>query len=160
MCNEIIKYKAYIPELNKVLPVKFLDFHRDLESKPREFNGKVDVYVFVNETDTGLWVFPEYCKLLKYTGKKDREDKEIYQGDIISYNWNITENSSDQYAKVIYSEEFSCFGIKWLGDVHPDDIGFKPLVNTEYHDLELEWDLSKFKVVGNIYENSGLFGVV
>ena len=78
--------------------------------------------------------------LMQFTGLKDKNGKEIYEGDIIRYS----QSHDDQWAAVI---EYIDFGlrIKYIAELW------------DYDDIEeLANDKNWIEVIGNIYENSEL----
>ena len=70
----------------------------------------------------------ENFEIMQYTGVKDKNGKEIYEGDILKLN--------DEIAKVIFCE--GCF----LLDIKDDDNLFA---------ISEDWE-----VIGNVYENPEL----
>ena len=72
--------------------------------------------------------------LMQYTGLKDNNGKEIYEGDLI--------NEPEEYGSI-----FNPWKVIW------EDNAFFGLEGYDY-EAQLEWD--KFEVIGNIYENPEL----
>ena len=75
--------------------------------------------------------YPYICKLMQYTGIKDKNGKEIYEGDIVEFYSNVEDEIITE--KVEYH-----FGIYRAGDYFVGKI------------------YNKCKVIGNIYENPEL----
>ena len=85
------------------------------------------------------------CKnLMQYTGLKDKNEKEIYEGDIVSV----------EYGKGIveYSEKQTMFIINWIEDneSYNESLAYNPR-NYIYGKTRKD-----IKIIGNIYENPEL----
>lgn len=82
--------------------------------------------------------------LMQYTGLKDRNGKEIYEGDIVQFPDPCTRSQSGY--------ELSTGVIEW----HTDEAKFD-VTGRESVDLETFWeDIDMAEVIGNIYENPDL----
>lgn len=107
------------------------------EIKFREWSTKykemIDWEVFKNKTDLGAVLNNEYENIIhmQYTGLKDKNGKEIYDGDIIIW--------SEKRYKIVWHEKIAGFVMENNGIERPD----------------IEFDI---EIIGNIYENPELIG--
>lgn len=79
---------------------------------------------------------PDFYVVMQYTGLKDKDGKEIYEGDIVRFG---TSGGEDYIGEVRYYEDSASF-----------------FVRAERHYLEYLDDVYALKVLGNIYENKEL----
>ena len=122
------RFRAWDTEKNKMVKVDTIDFN----------NGNVnDVDFYNQEIHFGFSTI-----LLQYTGLKDKNGTEIYEGDI------LTDHGDEGPLYVEYSNERAMF-------VFVDK--FDPFGVTSYSTLQISYE--QFEVIGNIYENPELLEV-
>ena len=112
-----IKFRAWDKSQNKMLSVNLISFGEKCFNCPDEKWG-----LWHNYSKRGD------CELMQYTGLKDKNGKEIYEGDIV--NWT-TEDVND----VVRFKD----GTFMIGDVCSFNVS-----------------VSNLEVIGNIYENPDL----
>ena len=116
--------------------------------------GKVMYYdVYPSKDDTLLLSYDEIAFdevpasdfiLMQSTGLKDKNGKEIFEGDIVKYK-----SSCHTYTEeVAYDKHFAGFGVR---DANAGII-------FTFWVLAGDIDLSSLEVIGNIYENPELLG--
>lgn len=100
--------------------------------------------------------------LMQYTGLKDRNGVEIYEGDIVNFTyWWFDGNpaESNLCGEIVYIEGCMSFGLKhvknsdWCKYTGAD----REVGDTDAFDTWL-FDEADFEVIGNIYENPELLG--
>ena len=108
-----------------------------------------DVYPFKNDTLLLSYdeiVFDEVPAsdfiLMRSTGLKDKNDNEIFEGDIVRYKAGCNTVTEE----VVYDKNFAGFGVKDADAV----------IIFTFGELAEDIDLSSLEVVGNIYNNPGL----
>ena len=90
--------------------------------------------------------YPERLELMQYTGLKDKNGKEICEGDIVR-------GSKDKVNQVI-GFEMGSFFIKWKFKAEGKLLGKILKSEMKYSELWRWYD--KVEVIGNIYENKEL----
>lgn len=143
-----IKFRAWDTERNAMAQVNYL--------------GLNDYEVGIEDEKCKCWnaPYPYACKLMQYTGLKDRNGKEIYEGDILGYKRiKYTDCSKEDIEDI---EEEVLIGLityrPIASIVKPYSKNVKCLgydnVNKECLIIDLQSD--ELEVIGNIYENPEL----
>ena len=86
----------------------------------------------------------------QYTGMKDCEEKEIWEGDILEYERRLTNKDSRKYTAVVsYADAAYLLSVKAVSVEGT-------LVHMWLHDLAKDIYNSKVKVIGNKFEHPEL----
>ena len=123
-----IKFRAWLKTRKQMVEVDKIEF--------LNYEGSTLHLIIHYERDAQTYAaFPGCYELMQFTGSRDRNGKEIYEGDIVKNSFG------------------SLYIIRWVDCM----MGFKgePLnVKNEVSDVEA----SELEVMGNIYENKELLG--
>ncbi len=129
-----IKFRAWDKEDNRLKRVTLMDFPEwsVCVQNQEEYYEIGDRNSFKNEET-------DRCILMQYTGLKDKNGVEIYEGDILGY---VSEDEGKSYReRVGWDKEQLCWG----------------LTNSESYTVTLaEMGDGVGEVIGNIYENPEL----
>ncbi len=147
--NREIKYKAYIEVKEKQNfydgdKVKLIDKKISDVNEIYWCNGEISHIRIKNSPLEIHTIFSDYCniKLLQYTGLKDKNNKEVYEGDIVCANdekciisWHLGGWILNKVNKSDYVRLFISYLTK--------------RENKQYYSDDIE-------IIGNIYENKEL----
>ena len=133
-----IKFRVWQEMMGK-WEMSYTPYLYESDGKPHDYSGIVNLNQEIQNE------LPINDILMQYVGLKDKKDKEIYEGDIISYKYfkGFSELEQEIIAKVEFIE--GCFG--FYEYKREDDDYFN------------KYDLSNTVVIGNIYENPELLEV-
>lgn len=128
--NEL-KFKAYVPALNKTVNVIGLNpLNKTVYLSHWELFGREGDDVLMNFHED----VEDHVTVRQYTGLKDKEGEEIYAGDIVSLSEEFDENK-------FYAIEWQINGY-WLDGWDGNEYGFP--------------DENNLEVIGDIWENPEL----
>ena len=123
-----IKFRIFNRNTNNIEEVKELSFFKnDFVVKPRDIKT-LEMLEMVNS---------EECILLQYTGLKDKNGVEIYEGDVIHFNTNLVQDHNEV---VFYDGSFR----------------FKEYILGSDNAINGNFCERYCKVIGNIHENKEL----
>jgi uncharacterized phage protein (TIGR01671 family) len=134
----VIKFRGWDKYFKKIVEVRSINFQlQTTKVIPTKSINKLDFY------ETAL----DNIELMQYTGLKDRNGKEIYEGDIVSFYIDFGYGDQKVKAKVVFDN---------------GSFKYENKVGSDFHKVACE-DAREFnldvEVVGNIYENSELLNV-
>ena len=133
---EKFKYRIW----NKAEDIMYYPNNLDLEKWLVDMDGNLGCLNLSDMSWSGV-IPKDFYEILPYTGFKDKNEKDIYEGDILT--WDKFTNVDINIGFVSYKK--GCFWIENGVKIMP-----RPLKAEEY---------SRLEVIGNIYENEKLLEV-
>ena len=85
----------------------------------------------------------EDLELMQFTGLKDKNGREIYEGDIFDCIYHF-DGCKKHKLEVVYSDEGARFQMKSYGKCHQPNVE------------KYIWDMTRQEIIGNVYENPEL----
>ena len=120
--NREIKFRVYDKELKRM---RYFNSPHDFICFDEKGNG----YYHNMQTGLGEW----FSDLMQYTGLKDKNGVEVYEGDKVMFDYEWTEH--DEIGVITWNKDTASFQIK----------GHIPSSSMKR--------LDRMKVIGNVYEN-------
>ena len=128
----ILKFRAWHNELGRMMSIKNMWFQdsriEELELNDAVMNGHITAY-------------PDEIELMQSTGLKDKNGKEIFEGDVVDYK--------GRKAIIKWHGSYASFIYRFLDELQERV--------SEWHPLYLAY--LKCEVIGNIYENPELLEI-
>jgi uncharacterized phage protein (TIGR01671 family) len=93
-------------------------------------------------------------KIMQFTGLKDKNGVEIYEGDIVKFHWrgfNGSETDNDSIGKVIYEDRGCMFLFKVKSIQSNSGYNTFSVFDTSHYEVD-----PCIEVIGNIYEDKHL----
>ena len=120
--------------------IKFRVWNVNSETFVDQFEARIYIWGYVECDDGKEWIEPSKGSIVieQFTGLKDKNGKEIYEGDIIHHG---QEETSGEKNEVIFQN--GEFGMRWQSQ-------------SLWH---ISCDSHFFEIIGNVHENAGLLAV-
>lgn len=136
-----IKFRAW-DKVRKIMIPDIQDLYDGLDFEfTKEDGNKGDIFdTSADDRSFGDNLHNENLEIMQFTGLKDKNGKEIFEGDIV----NATHSLNSNYYKIVFAEDaavFECVGIPIGGSC-----GLYGMIKYPH----------RIEVVGNIYENQEL----
>lgn len=139
-----IKFRAWDTEENKYYEPVYAAYKGDLHELMVSFNGRLSAHTLNAEKGSCMVdesLFPDRYILEQYTGLKDKNGKEIYEGDIYKYTDAIRTVFFVNGAFCGGWSKDDCMPFGWEGDEEEPNI---EIYKTSFPEL--------CEIIGNIHE--------
>lgn len=103
--------------------------------------GNGDIWIIDEDSVAGEWIVNNDIHLMQSTGIKDKNGKEIFEGDIVDYK--------GRKAIIKWHGSYASFIYRFVDEMQERVSEWEPLFLAYHH----------FEIIGNIYENQELIEV-
>ena len=131
----IPKFRAWHNELGRMMSISDMWFNVDSLGEIGLNDSVMNDYITVS---------PDEIELMQSTGLKDKNGKEIFEGDI------LCDEGIEQEDEFVYVSVSSKEGMWICTQITNEDCGYSGALN-EF--------VSDYSIIGNVYENKGLLEV-
>lgn len=160
-----IKFKAYSKSNNKMFDNELLENAADgLYNIAKSKLLEMGYFAQAEDLERGVYLPTKDKDLafMQYTGLKDKNGKEIYEGDILSYKHITYTDCSKTKIEEIEDESFieiiTYAPMASIVKPHSKNVKCFGYDNVNKECLILDLTSDEVEVIGNIYENSELLG--
>lgn len=128
--------------------------------------GNGDIWIIDEDSETNEWIVNNDLNLMQSTGLRDKNNEEIFEGNILKFNDEWADYGSEGYIEgsieginyVEIKREKTCFT---FGKTKLPESSLINLTENEHYPFgELLTEASyEFEIIGNVYENPELLEV-
>ena len=134
-----IKFKAWDKKekkFNRIISIGFTDF-----------GGKKEFRINVMREHGNVFLTKRECELIQYIGRKDQNDKELYESDFVDFTYVDGDDMDIETSGTIELD------LKFTMGYIIREVGTQALMNI------VDADLHNIRKVGNIYEDPSLIPI-
>ena len=151
---ELMKFRAWITGFLPESPLMRDVYSISFAGYPVESISSISV---LRKDNSDFIHVPFGCyELIRFTGKKGFNDRELYEGDIVFYEEKTDEGDERYYLVIVWIQEWSMFASLHLDEYKTYlEFGAKELDESMFWTYTLE-ESEHYHYAGNIFENVDL----